>query len=474
MAACHLYPCGKGLPVPVTRRQMLAQSGSGFAALACAALLHDDASAVNRGQATFRPRAKHVIFLHMDGGVSHIDTFDPKPRLDREHGQPIKIDVQPTQFNSVGPVMKSPWKFHQHGQSGMEISELFPHIATCADNLCLIRSMVSDFSEHTAANYFLHTGSGLQGRPSMGAWLSYGLGTENRDLPSFLVVNGGQLPVGGVNNFAAGFLPPEHEGSRIRMGDPPLANIVPADVNLAVQRRKLTYTAQLDRRLLHRASNPAAIEAAIANQELAYRMQSAVPELLELREESDATMQLYGLNSPNDRTSLYARQCLIARRMVERGVRFVEITMPVGAGEESRWDQHGKIFEGHGKNALAVDQPIAGLLKDLQSRGLLDETLVIWAGEFGRTPFSQVDGRDHHPHGFSIWMAGGGTKGGMTYGATDDYGYYAIKDKIHVHDLHATILHLLGVNHKELIYRFGGRDFRLTDVHGYVAHDIIA
>jgi hypothetical protein len=419
-----------------------------------------------------RPRARHVIFLYMDGGPAQMDTFDPKPRLTQLHGKPFPMRMEPTQFNDNGNTLGSPWEFRQHGQSGLWVSDLFPHIARRADDLCVVRSMVSEFSEHTNANYFLHTGLGLAGRPSAGAWISYGLGTENQSLPAFVVLNGGLIPPGGLPNFGAGFLPAAHQGSVFRPDPTPVANVRPLETEPDRQRTKLSLLNQLDRLAMDRLGREDAVDAAISNYELAFRMQTAVPELTRLEDESEWTRNRYGMDHPYEPTRIYARQCLLARRLVERGVRFVELTCPQVSGD--RWDQHSQLKAGHENNARAVDQPIAALLEDLKARGLLDETLVIWAGEFGRTPFSQgADGRDHNPFGFSIWMAGGGIRGGMTYGETDEFGYKAIHDRVEIHDLHATMLHLLGVDHERLTVRFSGRDMRLTDVHGHVLKDLL-
>jgi hypothetical protein len=409
----------------------------------------------------------------MDGGPSQVDTFDPKPRLDREHGEPIKVKTHPTQFNNVGTVLRSPWKFHRYGESGIPVSDLFPNVARCVDNLAIVRSMVSNFSEHTSANYFLHTGNGLQGRPSHGAWVTYGLGSECQDLPGFVVLNGGLIPPGGIDCFNSGFLPASYQGSIIRPAPVPIANIARTEPAAADQRRKLDLLHSLDKGVVGRMGHHDGLEAAIANYELAFRMQASVPELVNIDGESPATRELYSLDDPYPPARIYARECLIARRLVERGVRFVELLCPAVGGD--RWDQHGGLKKGHENNARAVDRPIAALLKDLKGRGLLDSTLVVWAGEFGRTPMAQgSDGRDHNPYGFTVWLAGGGIKGGTIYGATDDYGYHAVENKAEIHDLHATMLHLLGVDHKRLTYRFGGRDMRLTDVHGEVISAILA
>lgn len=469
---------------PLTRREMLARAGNGFGALALAALLAErgtgraraaagpDAARGGPGRPHFAPRARSVIFLYMDGGPSQVDTFDPKPRLRAEHGRPFAMRMEPTQFNNNGNTLGSPWEFRRHGRSGLWISDLFPHLAGCADELAVVRSMTSEFSEHTSANYFLHTGSGLQGRPSMGAWTGYGLGNENEDLPGFVVLNGGLVPPGGLDNFNSGFLPASFQGSVFKPGAHPVANIQPTEPGPGMQSAKLDLMRRLDRGVVGRLGRIDALESAIANYELAYRMQSAVPELLAVDGESAATRALYGLDAPVEQTRTFGTQCLLARRLVERGVRFVELTCPAGGGD--RWDQHSNLKDGHEKNARFVDQPIAGLLRDLRSRGLLDSTLVVWAGEFGRTPFAQgSDGRDHNPYAFSIWLAGGGVQGGTVFGATDEYGYKAVENRVTVHDLHATILHLLGLDHTRLTFRFGGRDMRLTDVHGEVMHEIL-
>jgi len=472
-----------------SRRSMLMRCANGFGALALTALMDDPAFA-SGGEPIrqtppvdsppgrkphFEPKARSVIFLYMDGGPSQVDTFDPKPRLDREHGQPIKVKTEPTQFNNVGNVLKSPWKFRNYGASGLPVSDLFPRIGACADDLAVVRSMVSNFSEHTSANYFLHTGSGLQGRPSHGAWLTYGLGSECQDLPGFVVLNGGLIPPGGSDCFNNGFLPATYQGSLFKAGNQAVANLEPPRPNSSEdrQRRKRALLRSLDQQVLERAGPLDPLEASIANYELAFRMQAAVPNLLDLSRESKLTLQRYGLDDPYEPTRIYGRQCLLARRLVERGVRFIELLCP-NVGQD-RWDQHSKLKQGHELNAKVVDQPIAALLNDLKARGLLDTTLVIWAGEFGRTPMAQgSDGRDHNPFGFTIWMAGGGIKGGTAYGATDDYGYHAIENKVEIHDLHATMLHLLGLDHTRLTYRFGGRDMRLTDVHGEVVDAILA
>ena len=465
---------------------MLTRCANGFGAVALLGLLSGRAGASSAKEPpgawsnSLAPRPTHfpakacnVIFLYMDGGPSQVDTFDPKPRLLEEHGRPFAMKMEPTQFNNNGTTLGSPWEFRRYGQSGIPVSDLFPFVGGCVDDLCVIRSMVANFSEHTNANYFLHTGLGLSGRPSMGAWVGYGLGSENQDLPGFVVLNGGLIPPGGLDNFGSGFLPATYQASLFRAGGDAVANIRALEATPELQQAKLGLLRQLDAGVLDRLGRLDELETAIANHELAFRMQAAVPELSDIRGESEITRQLYGLDAEYPHTRTFGLQCLLARRLVERGVRFVELTCPATGGD--RWDQHGGLKSGHENNARAVDQPIAGLLRDLKGRGLLESTLVIWAGEFGRTPFAQgSDGRDHNPFGFSIWLAGGGVKGGMTWGATDDYGYKAVERKVQIHDLHATMLHLLGMDHQRLTVRFGGRDMRLTDVHGEVLHDLLA
>ncbi len=476
--------CSGFRPCPMTRRAILREAACGFGAVALTALSFDKAFA----SAPLAPtsiggtlpnlhhpaKAKSVIFLYMDGGPSQLDTFDPKPRLDREHGQPIKLAKIPaTQFDNVGNVLKSPWKFSNHGEAGIPVSSLFPNVAKHVDQLAFVRSMTSNFSEHTSANYFLHTGSGLQGRPSMGAWTTYGLGSECQNLPGYVVLDGGLTPRGGTDNFHSGFLPADYQGSIFKTGPKPIAHLDPPGNDLPAQRRQLSLIRSLDQSFSSKHPKENEIEAAIANYELAYRMQSAVPDLVDIAGETPDTLKGYGLEHPFEPTRIYGRLCLTARRLVERGVRFIELTCP--KLDADRWDQHANLKEGHERNSLAVDQPIAFLLEDLQRRGLLQQTLVIWAGEFGRTPMAQgSNGRDHNPFGFTIWMAGGGVKGGTIYGATDEYGYFAIENKSTIHDLHATMLHLLGVDHKRLTYRFSSRDMRLTDVHGELMQGVLA
>ncbi|MEM7478115.1 MAG: DUF1501 domain-containing protein [Planctomycetota bacterium] len=462
---------------------MLLKSGSGFGALALAALAKQYSCAGGNtddlGNQLHGPhhevRARNVIFLYMDGGPSQVDTFDPKPLLDKYNGKdPGELfKVEPTQFDNTGKVLASPWKFTQHGESGLPVSSLFPNVATCADDLSVIRSMTSEFPEHTFANYFLHTGSGLQGRPSMGAWVNYGLGSECDNLPGFVVINGGLIPPGGLDCFGSGFLPASFQGSVFKPAGTGVANISRLESSAKRQLEKLDIVRRLDGLAEQQFGKHDSLESAIRNYELAYEMQMAVPDLMAISKEPAHIQKLYGLEEEFEPTRIYGAQCLIARRMIERGVRFIELTCPKVGGD--RWDQHSNLKSGHENNARAVDKPIAGLLKDLKQRDMLKDTLVVWAGEFGRTPFAQgKNGRDHNQYGFTIWMAGGGVRAGKVYGSTDDWGYKAIENRVEVHDLHATMLHLMGVDHTRSTFRFSGRDMRLTDVHGHVVEDVIA
>ncbi|MBG99089.1 MAG: sulfatase [Solibacterales bacterium] len=474
-----------------SRREFLCRSANGFGGLALAALLAKQggvSATTNSTKGPMTPRAPHfkakaksVIFLYMDGGPSQVDTFDPKPRLHRENGQPIKMNTPTTVFNSSNLVWASPFKFSRYGESGTPVSELFPNVANCIDDIAIIRSMVANHSEHTAGNFFMHSGSGFQGRPSMGSWVTYGLGSECDNLPGFVVMESGLIPPGGLDLFGSGFLPASYQGTLFRRGKHPVADVKPREKTSRAQRNKLELLRQFNRGVLDRFGAVNELEATVSNYELAFHMQAAIPDLIDLTTESETTRKLYGLDEHS--TEDFGRQCLLARRMVERGVRFVELINP--RRQSDRWDQHDKLIEGHRLNALAVDKPIAGLIKDLKSRGLLDSTLVVWGGEFGRTPTAQMDlnpkkmdlstvGRDHNPFGFTMWMAGGGVKGGVVYGSTDEYGYFAIENKVHVHDLHATMLHLLGLDHEKLTFRFSGRDMRLTDVHGNVIQDLLS
>ena len=478
--------CGRFAAQPANRREMLKTCAHGFGAVALSAMLGDQRGVGQAAERVGNPlapkplhfpaKAKNVIFLYMDGGPSHVDTFDYKPMLEKYDGRdPHDVigKLAPTQFDNVGSVLKNQWEFKQHGDSGHWISSLFPYLSEVADDLAIIKSMTSKFSEHTSANYFLHTGNGFQGRPSMGAWFGYGLGSENAELPGFVVLNGGLIPPGGLDCFGSGFLPSAYQGSIFLPRDNPIANIRPSEQSHELQRSKLELIRELDEWTLRRLEGDAEVEAAIQNYETAYRMQTAVPELTDLSDESEETRRLYGLDAEFKNTQTFGRQCLLARRLVERGVRFIELTCPGGNGD--RWDQHGGLVDGHNKNCKTVDQPIAALIKDLKRLGLLDSTLVVWAGEFGRTPFAQgKNGRDHNPFAFTIWMAGGGIQGGVSYGGTDEWGYRAIENRLEIHDLHATMLHLLGIDHTRSTFRFSGRDMRLTDVHGHVVKEVLA
>jgi hypothetical protein len=480
----------------VGRRHWLKTASLGFGALAFDALASGTLESgtlasrgLARGALAAEPvqsgmhhpaRAKHVIFCYMSGGVSHVDSFDPKPRLAQDAGKPMPMKIERTQFNNNGLVMPSPFEFQQYGESGIPVSSMFPLIGREADELAVVRSMTTPVNEHAQGNFFAHTGFPVLGYPSAGAWVAYGLGSENENLPGYVVLQAGgaSVPHGGVGLFSNGFLPAHHQGSILHADRrEAVANLLPSEP-LSMQRRRLALTRDFDQQFLGKTGASAAVEAAIKNAETAARMQTAVPELCDLSEETQATRAMYGLDDPDRELAGYARQCLLARRLVERGVRFIELsclTKGIGAGNgPNPWDQHADLASGHGAMARQVDQPIAALIRDLRQRGLLDETLIVWTGEFGRTPFSQGSaGRDHNPFGFSIWMAGGGVRGGTIYGATDEYGYHAIENKTTLYDLWATVLHQLGIDHERLTYRYSGRDFRLTDVHGNVLHPIL-
>ena len=462
----------------MNRRQMLSKSSTGFGLLALQGLIGQSQVLASPH---YTPRAKSVIFCYMSGGVSHVDSFDPKPKLQEMAGKPMPVKVERTQFNNNGNIFPSPFEFQKHGESGIPVSSIFPRTAKMVDEMAVIRSMTSKVNEHAQGNYAIHTGFPFMGHPSAGAWVSYGLGNLNQNLPGFVVLHsGGSVPPhGGVGLYGSGYLPANSQGSLLQVDrNEPIQNIRPRE-SLSAQRKRLNFQNSFDREFLKESGHNSQVEAAIRNHEIAYKMQAAVPELCDLKGETDATKRLYGLDSPDDQTAAYARQCLLARRLVERGVRFVELsclTEKIGAGGAANpWDQHGALEKGHAAMAHQVDQPIAGLLQDLKVRGMLDETLVIWAGEFGRTPFSQgSNGRDHNPFGFSIWMAGGGIKGGTIYGETDEFGYHVTENKCDFYDLWATVLHQLGLDHENLTYRHGGRDLRLTDVHGRVLHPILS
>jgi hypothetical protein len=418
-------------------------------------------------------RAKNVIFLFMSGGVSHVDSFDYKPKLFSDHGKEVVLD-HPETRNRPGYeklFLKRPqWEFKARGQSGAMVSDLFPHVAGCVDDLAIIRSMHADHSNHYNATLGMHTGSFNIARPSIGSWVSYGLGSPNRNLPSFVVI-APFSPYAGGQVWASDFLPGSHQGTLVVPGDEPMRNIKPR-IPVTRQERELAYLAEINRRHAERRDGDPALAARIRSFETAFGMQMAAPEAFDLARETDETLALYGLERGS--TKGFAWQCLVARRLVERGVRFVEL---IDSGSSNNWDAHGDMISQHAPLAQNVDQPIAGLIRDLRRRGLLDDTLVVWTSEFGRTPFNNsadAKGREHHPWAFASWLAGAGVKPGVVHGTTDDYGIRVAEDGVHVHDFHATILHLLGLNHEKLTYRYAGRDFRLTDVAGDVVYDVLA
>ncbi|MCA9207439.1 MAG: DUF1501 domain-containing protein, partial [Planctomycetales bacterium] len=395
--------------------------------------------------------------------------------LTKRHGQPAKWqpDVLSQSISANRKWLGSPWKFGQHGQSGLWISDLFPHITRMADELCVVRSLVGESPLHGAQSLLLHTGRSVAAAPSIGSWLSYGLGTENEELPGYVLLNNDWIPNGGFQNFASSFLPATHQATMVRAKGTPVDNIVPADP-ADVQQAKLDFLREQDSQFAADQDADQAIESAIRNYETAARMQSLFPDLCDVGGETAETLRLYGVDRENAFDQLYALQCLRARRMVEAGVRFIEITCPNTHANNSPWDQHGQLKLRHAENARITDQPVTALLIDLKRRGLLEDTLVVWAGEMGRTPHSSGDdGRDHHVSGYTIWMAGGGMRGGTVYGATDEMGMSATENRVDIHDIHATILHQLGLDHERLTYRFGGRDMRLTDVHGRVIREIV-
>ncbi|MCY4596017.1 MAG: DUF1501 domain-containing protein [Bryobacterales bacterium] len=469
----------------LSRRAMLGRTALGFGSLGLYSLLSEasllaesPAGPLAARKPHFAARAKRIIFLFMHGGVSHVDTFDPKPRLDQDNGKPLPIKRSLT-FNAkdAGGLMRSPWTFHPRGESGIPVSDLFPEIAGCADDLCVIRSMVGEGVDHGAAMLQLFTGTFSFSRPSMGAWTLYGLGTENQNLPGFITIKPTQWQ-GGDKLFATSFLPGAYQGTPIGSSpmkvddiiESPIDHVLPSGSTTEEQRLELEFLRQMNRRHADVRRLDPDLEARIQAFELAFRMQAEAPEAFDVSRETEATRRLYGLDQESTRD--FGWQCLLARRLSERGVRVVQATH---SGAEEKWDHHSDIVRLHPIRAREVDRPIAGLIKDLKSRGLLDDTLVVWGGEFGRTPFSEgADGRDHNPYGFSIFMAGGGVKAGSIYGATDEFGYHAVEDRMHIHDLHATVLHLMGLDHERLTYRHGGRDFRFTDVAGTVATKILA
>jgi Protein of unknown function (DUF1501) len=453
----------------LNRRKMLSRVANGFGLIALQSLLADEAEASTAADPlSSRPphhpaKAKRVIFLFMDGGPSQLDLFDPKPRLARDHGKPLPFEKPKLARTTTENLMASPFRFKKCGTSGIEVSELLPRLGECVDDLCIIRSLWADNINHPNACLQMYTGEQIFSRPSLGSWIMYGLGSENQNLPGFIVLASGQDPA----LWGSSFLPAAYQGTRIADLNHPIANLGNPRLTGSRQQRQLAMLKELNH--LHRQGREedSRLEARIQSFELAFRMQAEAPEAFNLAAEPSAMHRLYGLDNP--RTEAFGKQCLLARRLVERGVRFVQLITGVN------WDHHTGIKTGLPNNCAATDQPMAGLLTDLKARGLLEDTLVIWGGEFGRTPVAQKgDGRDHHPFGFTMWLAGGGVKGGITHGATDDFGWYAVQDKVHVHDLHATILHLLGMDHERLTYRYSGRDYRLTDVHGKVVTGVIA
>ncbi len=463
-----------------TRRHMLRESACGFGNLALLSLLQPSAvvDAVNAGPLEsksphFPATAKRIIFLFMHGGVSHVDSFDPKPKLTELNGQPLPVAKPKFEFAPTGNLLASPWKFQPYGESGIEVSDLFPQIGSCIDDICVIRSMNGgDQVSHGPALLNINTGSGVFARPSLGAWTLYGLGTENQNLPGFISLSP-SLYHGGTQNYGSAFLPASFQGTRIGDGstnfrDTQLSNLAPGD-DPTLQRLQLDLLLQRNRQHIARVGDDPQLEARIASFEMSFRMQAEAPEVMDLSRETSETQARYGVNiEPTDE---YARQCLLARRCLEAGVRFVQVNFSY---PRNYWDAHGDLRNNHTTNAKKVDQPIAALLQDLKSRGLFEDTLVIFGTEFGRTPAAQgTDGRDHHPHAFTVWLAGGGVRGGMTYGETDEFGYYVQDKKVTMPDFHATILHLIGLNHEHLTYRHAGRDYRLTDVFGNVVKDVL-
>ncbi|MDP6443174.1 MAG: DUF1501 domain-containing protein [Pirellulaceae bacterium] len=470
----------------LSRRDLLNRICIGFGGLALNTLLRDQSQAAQRDTDSARipARARRVIFLFMHGGPSHIDMFDPKPRLTRDDGKKLPFEGSRVKFASRGNLMKSPWKFRPCGQAGLPMSELWQHLPRVADELCMVHSVCETNVAHGGACMKIHTGDEAQLRPSVGSWVSYGLGTENEDLPAFITICPTSLH-GGVNNFGSAFLPADHAG--VSLGTPGYPNSPAKDAAFEfLSNRRLTHSQQklqlaLLRRLHEESRRKGAadseLEARIKSFELAFRMQTAAPEAMDLSRETQATRDLYGLDEPE--TANFARECLLARRFAERGVRFIQVShahsLPFN---NEQWDQHTHLERGHSTNVKQIDKPITALLIDLKQRGLLDDTLVLWGGEFGRTPTVQVGkaepGRDHHPDGFTMWLAGGGVRGGMRYGKTDEYGYYATENRCTIHDLHATLLHILGLDHERLTWSQDGRDYRLTDVYGEVAEAILA
>ena len=468
--------------LPTNRRDWLRSSGCGFGSVAITALAAQRSSAI-ASEVTpavaasvaqlphVAARAKRVIFLFMWGGPSHVDLFDPKPRLNSEAGKPLAGSSVGSDNPELGTVLGSPFQFAQHGDGGIWMSELLPHLSRHADKMCVINSLHTEGSAHGEALLRLHTGQANLVRPSVGAWVSYGLGSESDNLPAFITISPPRGH-GGVQNYGSAFLPAIHQGLAIGSAETPIANAVVSNLgnkrlNSDQQRKQLDLIQTLNRQHLQRAVADPAIEGLIANYELAFRMQSTMPHLMGLNDETRETMDLYGIDS--EPTNNFGRQCLLARKFAESGVRYIQVST------DYTWDHHQKVQSGSITESAKVDRPIAALLEDLERRGMLDDTLVLWGAEFGRTPMAENgDGRNHHLKAFTMWMAGGGVKGGLTYGATDDFGYAPVENPVHMHDLHATVLYALGLDHQRLTFRHAGRDFRLTDVHGNIAHGVFA
>lgn len=474
--------CPGAMPPARSRREFLRNAGVGFGWLALAGLMAERSNAASpaaRPGPHHQPRAKHVIFCFMDGGPSHVDTFDHKPELANRQGEKIGAGAvtKLSQSTADRVWLGSPWKFQQRGTSGLWVSDLLPHIARHADDLCVVRSMVGRQPLHGQQNLLLHTGRVTGLAPSLGSWVIYGLGSENDNLPGYVLLNNDWIPNGGLENFSSAFLPANHSATLLRAKGATVDNISPADA-AAIQRRKLDLLRQQDESFAPQLPQHDLIESAIRNYETAFSMQAAVPEVASIDGETEATKRLYGLDSQNDYQKYYALQCLRARRLVEAGVRFVEITCPLTHANNSPWDQHGNLKKYHAENALITDRAVAALIADLKQRGLLEETIVVWAGEMGRTPHTpQVTdtcGRDHHVSGYSLFLAGGGFKPGAAFGTTDEFGNAVVENPLSIHDIHATVLHQLGLDHERLTFRYGGRDVSLTDVHGRVVRELLA
>lgn len=475
-------------PAGLSRRDVLRAAGAGFGGLALDGLLGLESQAAapptparSRSTDPLAPRAPHfpakakrVIFLFMSGGPSHVDLFDPKPQLRVDNGKPLPFEKPKLERTKTGNLLGSPWEFRRCGKSGIEVSELLPRIGSVVDDLCIVRSMLADNINHNGACLQMNTGEQAFSRPSMGSWLNYGLGSENENLPGFVVLSPAQ-PAQGAPLWTSSFLPAAYQGTLVSDLRNPIANLSNARRTVAEERAQLDALRRIN--AMHRAGreDDSRLSARVASFELAFRMQRQAPEAFDVEKESAATKSLYGLDNPV--TETFGRQCLMARRLVERGVRFVQVyhTQTSQRSSCQLWDQHGDLRTLLPANCASIDQPVAALITDLKAKGLLDDTLVVWGGEFGRTPTAEnANGREHHPFGFTMFLAGGGVKSGVVHGATDEYGWHAVKDIVHVHDLHATILHLMGLDHTKLTYRFGGRDYRLTDVYGNVVHNLIA